>query len=91
MSKISEVIYAQVDPKRYSVEKASEYFFYINLLNYDSRLNYEYENYELEQTYVRNEILSEKIKEMKVHPNMNECIFGVSSMNKKAIIISEIS
>lgn len=90
MGKIHGVIYRKIDPEVYSPEEASQYYFYINLLDVDSRFNQEFEEYQLRQILVRNRIISEAVKEEEKVPILGSAIFGISSVNNRAIVIVDV-
>lgn len=91
MSKISEVFYKEIDAKKCSIEEAGTFYYYFNLLNIDERFHEGYENYELGQIKLRNEIIADAIKdgELPKFPSMNSIILGISSMKNKVILISD--
>lgn len=92
MGKISEVLYCEIDPDKCSVLKASEYYYYLNLIGVDPRIHPEYEVYELGQMNLRNGVIGDYIRKnnLNIHPKMNTCIFGVSSLRQRAVVIAEI-
>lgn len=91
MSKISEVYYKEIDSGICSIEEAGEFYYHFNLLNIDEVFHEDYENYELRQISLRNNIITEAIKngELPKFPSMNSIILGISSIKNKVILVSD--
>lgn len=92
MGKISEVFYKQISPEICSPKSASEYYFYLNCIGIDPMFHEGYAQYEEEQLCIRNHVIGEALAngEFKSHPKVGSTIFGVSTINRSAVIITEL-
>lgn len=91
MGKISKVFYEEIDNNVCSIMSSGEYYYHYNVMGLDSSASREYEEYETSQIAIRNKIIGDAIKRYDIleHPKMNTTIFGVSSMKRKTIILTE--
>lgn len=87
MGQITEVIYQQIDESLYDKDNFDNYYYYLNMLGNNMELNERYENIEYNQIKLKQSLLS-KIKDRKIIASTS--FLGVSNLNGKAVIISEI-
>lgn len=91
MGKISEVYYKEIGPEICDPVETGEFYFFYNLLGVDDRFQEGYEQHEIKQLDIRNQVLRSAIdaKEIARHPKVNTTIFGLSSLKDSAVLVVE--
>lgn len=91
MSKISNVYYTEIDVEKRNPKKASEYYFYLNLLGQTDELDNEYLRIEADQSTFRSKLIGSALqaKEIPSTPIMSSVIYGISSMKNSLVIVAE--
>ena len=91
MNNITEVYYEEIDPTICSMDEASEYYYHFNLIGVSDTFNNAYEECEKSQLLLKNRIIGDAAGrgDIPTHPNLNNTIFGISSIKNKAIVIAE--
>lgn len=90
MGKITEVYYEQIDSKEYDINKAAEYYYYLNMLGVNNELNSRYEEIEYNQLKLKQRLLSKVKQAINRDIKASNSMLGISNLNNKAIIISEL-
>lgn len=91
MGKISEVMYEEVPEDLCTVEQASDYYFYQNVLGLDDMFTESYEKYEAGQARVRAEMFKKfRDEHSDSYPKMNTTLYGASVMKNKVILVAEL-
>ena len=91
MGKISECIYATIDPSVCSVRDAGEFYFLQNVSNFHDMFIKAYEEYETKHTKIRNTAIRKSIPEDgSIHPKMSSVIFGTSATKNKVVAVVEV-
>lgn len=90
MGKITEVYYEEIDPTICSIEEASDFYYYYNLIGLREPFQSDYEKYEESQIKTKHRVIAEAISRGEViHPKMNNSIFGVSVLKNSTVLIAE--
>ncbi|MCM1215391.1 MAG: hypothetical protein NC548_12835 [Lachnospiraceae bacterium] len=92
MGKISKVFYKEIEPEVCTMEEAGEYYYHLNLLKTHKMFQDSYERYEQKQIELRNRTIALALKngELQKYPMMNTTVFGVSTLKKAPVVITEI-
>jgi len=84
MGRISEVKYIQVDPIDYDVHEAAQHYFHSNVIPIHEMFYVGYEEYELKQNSIRNNITRDNRDDSL---KLNTSTFGISIKNNQVILV----
>lgn len=80
---IKEIIYKELD---IPVSELNDFYFYNNISKHTDYFLDEQEKFEINQNEIKNKELKKLLPEHR-KVNLNDCIFGISSIKNKAVII----
>lgn len=87
---IKKVLYTKIPNEEYSTTKAGEFYYHYNLLNLNEDFARGYEEYEYDQTILKNKIIAKEAKKENIHPDINSSILGLSSIKDRVVVICPI-
>lgn len=87
MGTISSIVYKEIKEDTYSINKAAEFYFYNNMIK-DGVFYDDYEEYELTQSRLKNNITKSIINNTK--PILPTVTIGISTLKNKLIYMANI-
>jgi len=89
MSKITKVFYKELDA---DINSVGEFYFNYNMLSVHEMFHDEYEESEMKQINLRNQILGEEIRQGNIDGRIkiDNSILAVSSLKNKVVLIVDI-
>lgn len=90
MSAISKVCYLEIPEDECSVDKASEFYFYQNVMGLDKNLDDEFVEYETNQSHIRSKAIRDYMTETGDKVDLSSTIYGTSTMKNSTILVAKI-
>ena len=91
-SNISKVFYKEIDENIADINTAGEFYFNYNMLNVHEMFHADYEESEMKQINLRNQIIGEEIRQGNIEGRIrvDNSILAVSSLKNKVILLADI-